>query len=295
MNTTRHGLAARSRKNCTHAACPGSEGNRASTATLVSSNSASGGDQSGAWKERTPRSTGGRPLRATGYRRRPRRARTKSTCTSVLMRLVARSMFAIRSSTSAIRGGCTRARHDSAPEDRPLREARRLSTLLAIGPSYPTIHSPSSNSGCGQRLLGQPERGSLGVLADRPVLPGVDDASTERLDVLQRLGYVAHREVGQRKRIPRSASARMNTDRWAVRAGLPPCSLSLLARLQLNSQKLRPEAPGALGIVCGELDRGQRGVRHRSHDSLRTSRSGLTSTTQVQSAGRPIRFRTWRG
>jgi hypothetical protein len=143
LNTTRHGLAARSRKNCTHAACPGSEGNRASTATLVSSNSASGGDQSGAWKERTLRVMGGRPLRATGYRRRPRRARTKSTCTSVLMRLVARSMFAIRSSTSAIRGGCTRARHDSASEGRPLREARRVSALLAIGSSYPTIHSPS--------------------------------------------------------------------------------------------------------------------------------------------------------
>ena len=45
-------------------------------------------------------------------------------------------------------------------------------------------------------FLGQSEGGSLGVLADRPALSGVDDASTERLYVLQRVGYIAHCEVG---------------------------------------------------------------------------------------------------
>ena len=118
-----------------------------------------------------------------------------------------------------------------------------------------------------KRLLGQPERGSLGVSADRPVIPRMDDASTERLDAVQRLADVAHGEVGQRKGVPRPTSALVHTDRRAVRAGLPSLPLARLARVQLYSQKLCPEAPSTLEIVRGELDQRQRGAGHRSHDN----------------------------
>jgi hypothetical protein len=33
-----------------------------------------------------------------------------------------------------------------------------------------------------------------------------------------------------------------------------------LAILQLNAEKLRPEASGALRVISGELDEGQRGA-----------------------------------
>ena len=105
-----------------------------------------------------------------------------------------------------------------------------------------------------ERLLCQPERASLRVPTDCPRLPRVDDAPAERLDALQRLGDIAHREVGQGKRIAGAASAGMDADRGGSRVRLPALSLSISASLQLNAEKLDPEAPGALGIVCGKLD-----------------------------------------
>ena len=105
-----------------------------------------------------------------------------------------------------------------------------------------------------ERLLRQSEGASLGVLADRPFLSGVDHAPTERLDPLQRLGDVAHREVGQGDRIAGAAPAGMNADRGGSGVRLPALSLSILASLQLNAEELRPEASGARGIVGGKLD-----------------------------------------
>jgi hypothetical protein len=37
-------------------------------------------------------------------------------------------------------------------------------------------------------------------------------------------------------------------------ASLPSCALSILARLQLTTEELLPEAPGSLGVVRGKLD-----------------------------------------
>ena len=103
-------------------------------------------------------------------------------------------------------------------------------------------------------LLRQPERTSFGVLADRPGLPWVDHAPTERLDALQCLGDIAHREVGQRVGIAGAASAGMDADRGGSRVRLPALSLSILASLQRGAEKGHPKASGALGIVCGKLD-----------------------------------------
>ena len=105
-----------------------------------------------------------------------------------------------------------------------------------------------------ERLPCQAERASLGVPTDRPRLPRVDYAPAERLDPLQRLGDIAHREVGQGERIAGAASARMDADRGGSRVRLPALSLSISASLQLNAEELDPEAPGALGIVGGKLD-----------------------------------------
>jgi hypothetical protein len=82
----------------------------------------------------------------------------------------------------------------------------------------------------------------------------VDHASTERLDPLKRLRDVVDREVRQAERIAWAAAAGMDADRGGSGVRLPAFSLSILASLQLNPEKLHPEASGALGIVCRKLD-----------------------------------------
>jgi hypothetical protein len=103
-------------------------------------------------------------------------------------------------------------------------------------------------------LLRQPERGSLGVLADGPCLPRVNHAPAERFDPLQRFGDVAYREVGQGEGIAGSTSASMDADRRGSRVRLPALSLSSLASLQLDAEEFHPEATGALCIVCGKFN-----------------------------------------
>jgi hypothetical protein len=102
--------------------------------------------------------------------------------------------------------------------------------------------------------LREPERASLGVLADRPCFARVYHAPAERLDPLQRLGDIAHREVRQRDGIAGSASASMDADRRRARVRLPAFSLSGLAILQANAEEVHPEVTGALWIVCGKLN-----------------------------------------
>jgi hypothetical protein len=102
--------------------------------------------------------------------------------------------------------------------------------------------------------LREPERASLGVLADRPCLSRVNHAPAERLDPLQRLGDIAYREVGQTEGIAGPTSASMDADRRSSRVRLPAISLSSLASLQLNAEEFHPEATGPLWIVCGELN-----------------------------------------
>jgi hypothetical protein len=87
------------------------------------------------------------------------------------------------------------------------------------------------------------------------------------LDSLQRLSDIGHREVGQRKGIAWATSALVDADRWGCRVRLPALSLWTLAILQLNAEELRPEASGALGVIGGELDEGQRGAWHCPHTS----------------------------
>ena len=105
-----------------------------------------------------------------------------------------------------------------------------------------------------ERIPCHPERTSFGVPADRPCLAGVHHAPTERLDALQRLGDIAHREVGQREGIAGAASAGMDADRGGSGVRLPTLSLSILASLQPGAEKGLPKTSGALRIVCRELD-----------------------------------------
>jgi len=88
----------------------------------------------------------------------------------------------------------------------------------------------------------------------------VYDAPPERLHSLHRLIDIGDREVGQRKGIAWARSALVNPDRRGGRVRLPALSLRTLAIVQLNAEELRPEASGALGVISGELDQGQRGA-----------------------------------
>ena len=86
------------------------------------------------------------------------------------------------------------------------------------------------------------------------------DAPPERFHSLQRLGDIGDHEVGQRKGIAWATSALVYADRGGCRMRLPALALCTLAIVQLNAEKLRPEASGALGVISGELDQGQRGA-----------------------------------
>jgi hypothetical protein len=94
----------------------------------------------------------------------------------------------------------------------------------------------------------------------------MDHAPPERRDPLERLSEIAHGEVGQRKGIAWSTPAGVDAERWGSCVRLPALSLGILAGLERNAEKLRPEVPGALGIICGELDKGQRGASHCPHN-----------------------------
>src|SRR3954449_78160 len=107
------------------------------------------------------------------------------------------------------------------------------------------------------RLLCQPEWASLGVLADRPCLPRVDDAPAERLDPLERVGDIADREIGQRERIAGAGPAGVDADRGRSRVRLPTPPFAVLPSFQLKAQEPHPEPPRALRIVCGKLDQRQ--------------------------------------
>jgi hypothetical protein len=88
----------------------------------------------------------------------------------------------------------------------------------------------------------------------------VHDASSERFDPLQRLSDIGHGEVGQRKGIAWTRSALVDAERWGRSVRLPALSLWALAILQLDAEKLSPEASGTLGVISGELDEGQGGA-----------------------------------
>ena len=82
----------------------------------------------------------------------------------------------------------------------------------------------------------------------------MDHAAAEGLDTPQRVGHIAYGEVGQGKGIARAGSASVDTHRGGSQVRLPAISLSILTNVQLDAEELRPEAPGTLGVVCGELD-----------------------------------------
>src|ERR1700730_789839 len=67
--------------------------------------------------------------------------------------------------------------------------------------------------------------------------------------------------------VSRPAPASMDADRRGSRVRLPALSLPIFADPQLNAEKLHPETPGVLGIVCWKLDERQREPRHCPHDS----------------------------
>ena len=76
----------------------------------------------------------------------------------------------------------------------------------------------------------------------------------ERLDLLQRVGDIAHLEVRQRERVAGAGAAGVDTDRGRSGMRLPTLSFGGLASFQLKAEEFYPEAPGALRIVCGKLD-----------------------------------------
>jgi hypothetical protein len=88
------------------------------------------------------------------------------------------------------------------------------------------------------------------------------DRSTELAHTVQRARDVAHGEVRQRKRITGAASALVDTEPRAVRAGLPALPFGCLASRQLHPKNPAPKLPRTLRVVGGELDQRQGNARH---------------------------------
>jgi len=70
---------------------------------------------------------------------------------------------------------------------------------------------------------------------------------TRLLDPLQRLGDVAHREVGQGEGVAGPAPAGIDANRGRARVGLPALSLVILASLELLSRSSAQKRADALG------------------------------------------------
>ena len=82
----------------------------------------------------------------------------------------------------------------------------------------------------------------------------MDDASTQRLHLLQRRREIGHGEVGQREGVPRPGAAGMDANRRSSGVRLPALPLPTLPGLQRDAEESGPEASGSLWVVGGKLD-----------------------------------------
>ena len=89
------------------------------------------------------------------------------------------------------------------------------------------------------------------------------DASTKRFDSRQRAGKVSNLEVRKRKGVSGTGAARVDAERRSSRVRLPALSFSVSPSLELDTEKLAPEATSALGVVSRELDQGELRMAHR--------------------------------
>jgi hypothetical protein len=86
----------------------------------------------------------------------------------------------------------------------------------------------------------------------------VHDAAAERPHAVGGGFDVSHDEVGQRERVAGAASALVHAHRGRAVVRLPARALAGPPRLDRHAEEVGPEAPGAVGVVGGELDQGQR-------------------------------------
>ena len=84
----------------------------------------------------------------------------------------------------------------------------------------------------------QPERGLLGVSADRPLSSGMYHATAKRLYPLERHMKVADREIRQRQRVARSRPSSVHADDGSSAPRLPSLTFSARASLERRAQEL---------------------------------------------------------
>src|SRR5256714_1181562 len=86
----------------------------------------------------------------------------------------------------------------------------------------------------------------------------MDDAPAQLLYASQRAWEIVGREVRQRERVSRTASASMEADGRLGSPGLPPLALTRAAVLEGNAQQATPEAKRPFGLIRRELEERQR-------------------------------------
>src|SRR4051794_2462161 len=95
----------------------------------------------------------------------------------------------------------------------------------------------------------QPERASLGVLADSEALAGVDHLATKRANLLERARDVVDLEVGERERVAWPPAPGVDPYRGCPAARLPANAFALGTGLELHAQHAAPEGERPLGVV----------------------------------------------
>ena len=167
----------------------------------------------------------------------------------------------------------SRAGRSSLRQERRKRASARASCRAASQAGRARARGPKSRQGRPSGVTGCPRSRRPGAMrgrtgcprspADRPPLAGVDDAAAERFDPPQRLGDVAHREVGQgtcRRALGRARGCRAPDPPSASASRFPP----VRAGLRVRRPAARPRSVAPPGVVRGELDQRQGRVRHPS-------------------------------
>ena len=84
--------------------------------------------------------------------------------------------------------------------------------------------------------------------------PGMDHASPERGDLLERGLHIGNREIRQRCRVARAGTALVDSDHGSPALSLPAATFGLAALGQLDAEQPGPEPAGSVRIISRKLN-----------------------------------------